>query len=94
MSLLNESVDDSNSFSSRNVMFGSDAENDKKEVDVITVPNKDIVVAHEPKQKVDLTKYLENQTFRFDYSFDENSTNEMVYRLVLLAFMSVSGSDF
>ena len=75
-------------------MFGSDAENDKKEVDVITVPNKDIVVAHEPKQKVDLTKYLENQTFRFDYSFDENSTNEMVYRLVLLAFMSVSGSDF
>jgi len=58
-----------------------DVENDKKEVDVVTVPNKDIVIAHEPKQKVDLTKYLENQTFRFDYSFDENSTNEMVYRL-------------
>jgi len=58
------------------------AENDKKEVDVVTVPNKDIVVLHEPKQKVDLTKYLENQTFRFDYSFDENSTNEMVYRFV------------
>jgi len=64
-----------------------DAENDKKEVDVVTVPNKDIVVLHEPKQKVDLTKYLENQTFRFDYSFDENSTNEMVYRFVLLPFM-------
>jgi len=49
---------------------------------VITVPNKDVVIVHEPKQKVDLTKYLDNQTFRFDYSFDENSTNEMVYRLV------------
>jgi len=66
-----------------------DAENDKKEVDVVTVPNKDIVVAHEPKQKVDLTKYLENQTFRFDYSFDENSTNEMVYRSVLLLLLTV-----
>ena len=35
---------------------------------------------HEPKQKVDLTKYLENQQFRFDYSFDESSTNDMVYK--------------
>jgi len=58
------------------------AESDKKEVDVVTVPIKDIVIVHEPKQKVDLTKFLENQTFRFDYSFDENSTNEMVYRSV------------
>ena len=66
--------------------FCLNAENDKKEVDVVTVPNKDIVIVHEPKQKVDLTKYLENQTFRFDYSFDENSTNEMVYRSVAVAF--------
>uniref|UniRef100_A0A8C4N556 Kinesin-like protein n=1 Tax=Eptatretus burgeri TaxID=7764 RepID=A0A8C4N556_EPTBU len=52
----------------------------KKEIDVITVPSKDIFMVHEPKLKVDLTKYLENQTFRFDYAFDENATNEMVYR--------------
>ncbi|XP_032821863.1 kinesin-like protein KIF2A isoform X1 [Petromyzon marinus] len=52
----------------------------RKEIDVITVPNKDIVMVHEPKLKVDLTKYLENQTFRFDYAFDETTTNEMVYR--------------
>ncbi|KAF3701737.1 Kinesin-like protein KIF2A [Channa argus] len=51
-----------------------------KELDVITIPSKDVVMVHEPKQKVDLTRYLENQTFRFDYAFDENSTNEMVYR--------------
>lgn len=55
-------------------------EADRREIDVITVPNKDLVIVHEPKQKVDLTKYLENQSFRFDYSFDENSTNEMIYR--------------
>ena len=37
---------------------------------------------HEPKLKVDLMKYLDNQNFRFDYAFDENATNEMVYRCV------------
>jgi kinesin family member 2/24 len=47
---------------------------------VITVPNKDQMVVHEPKQKVDLTKFLENQHFRFDYAFDDTATNEMVYR--------------
>ena len=52
----------------------------KRDVDVVTVPNKENVIVHEPKLKVDLTKYLENQNFRFDYAFDENSTNEMVYR--------------
>uniref|UniRef100_A0A4W3JVE0 Kinesin-like protein n=1 Tax=Callorhinchus milii TaxID=7868 RepID=A0A4W3JVE0_CALMI len=51
-----------------------------RDLDVITIPSKDVVMVHEPKQKVDLTKYLENQTFRFDYAFDETSTNEMVYR--------------
>ncbi|XP_063745805.1 kinesin-like protein KIF2A isoform X2 [Eleginops maclovinus] len=51
-----------------------------KDLDVITIPSKDVVMVHEPKQKVDLTRYLENQTFRFDYAFDESSTNEMVYR--------------
>ncbi|KAG7481146.1 hypothetical protein MATL_G00063950 [Megalops atlanticus] len=51
-----------------------------KELDVITIPSKDVVMVHEPKQKVDLTRYLENQTFRFDYAFDDSTTNEMVYR--------------
>jgi len=41
------------------------------------------VIVHEPKQKVDLTKYLDNQTFQFDYAFDENADNEIVYRRVI-----------
>lgn len=57
-----------------------------KDLDVITIPSKDVVMVHEPKQKVDLTRYLENQTFRFDYAFDENSTNEMVYRYTVFSF--------
>ncbi|GBO98888.1 Kinesin-like protein Klp10A [Eumeta japonica] len=52
----------------------------KKEVDVISVPTKDQMIVHEPKNKVDLTKYLENQKFRFDYAFDDTCTNEIVYK--------------
>eukprot|EP00058_Branchiostoma_floridae_P017093 XP_002602581.1 hypothetical protein BRAFLDRAFT_266132 [Branchiostoma floridae] len=52
----------------------------KKEVDVITTPDKHNTVVHECKLKVDLTKYLENHTFRFDYSFDDSASNETVYR--------------
>ena len=36
----------------------------KKEVDVVTVPQRELITIHEPKLKVDLTKYLENQHFR------------------------------
>ncbi|XP_074611719.1 kinesin-like protein KIF2A isoform X1 [Acropora palmata] len=58
----------------------SKKEHSKKEVDVIIVPSGDYCVVHEPKQKVDLTKYLENHKFWFDYAFDENASNELVYR--------------
>lgn len=52
----------------------------RKEVDVISVPSKNQLIVHEPKLKVDLTKYLENQYFRFDYVFDDTCTNELVYK--------------
>jgi len=52
----------------------------RKDVDVVTVPSKDQITIHEPKTKVDLTKYLENQHFRFDFAFDETASNEMVYK--------------
>ena len=49
-------------------------------LDVISIPNNDTLYVHEPKHKVDLTKYLDNHAFRFDYVFDESSNNETVYR--------------
>ncbi|KAB0793212.1 hypothetical protein PPYR_12872 [Photinus pyralis] len=52
----------------------------KNEIDVITIPQRDRLILHEPKQKVDLTKYLDNLNFRFDYVFDDTVSNEMVYR--------------
>jgi kinesin family protein 2/24 len=51
----------------------------KKDIDVLTIPNKDHVVVHLPKVKVDLTKYIDNQKFRFDYTFHESCNNEIVY---------------
>ncbi|XP_055914924.1 kinesin-like protein Klp10A isoform X2 [Eupeodes corollae] len=55
-------------------------ENMRKEIDVISVPCKDTLIVHEPKNKVDLTKFLENHKFRFDFAFDEQCNNEMVYK--------------
>ncbi|KAI1888661.1 hypothetical protein AGOR_G00187440 [Albula goreensis] len=52
----------------------------KKEIDVVSVPGRGSLLLHAPKHKVDLTKYLDNQLFKFDYSFDETSTNDIVYR--------------
>ncbi|KAL8163717.1 UNVERIFIED_CONTAM: hypothetical protein K2H54_035194 [Gekko kuhli] len=55
-------------------------EADLQDVDVVTIPCPDVVMVHEPRQKFDLTRYLENQTFRFDHAFDEGATNESVYK--------------
>lgn len=55
-------------------------ENSKREIDVITIPKRNTLYVHEPRTKVDLTKYLENQNFRFDYAFDETCNNELVYK--------------
>jgi kinesin family protein 2/24 len=52
----------------------------RKEPDVITVPSKNQVVVHEPKLEVNLTKFLENQHFIFDYAFDETCCNDLVYK--------------
>ena len=42
----------------------SSKEEKAKDVDVVTVASRDHVTIHEPKTKVDLTKFLENQQFR------------------------------
>ncbi|EDW86283.1 uncharacterized protein Dwil_GK17268 [Drosophila willistoni] len=52
----------------------------RKEIDVISVPRKDMLIVHEPRNKVDLTKLLENHKFRFDYAFNDTCDNAMVYK--------------
>lgn len=52
----------------------------RKDIDIVACADKSTTIVHECKLKVDLTKFLDNHKFRFDYSFDETSTNEIVYR--------------
>lgn len=54
-------------------------ETNRKEIDVTTVPSHSKIMISEPKSKVDMTKYLDNHTFRFDYAFNDACDNEMVY---------------
>ncbi|KAJ1494080.1 P-loop containing nucleoside triphosphate hydrolase protein [Baffinella frigidus] len=51
------------------------------EVDVVQVVNGSHVLVAEPKQKVDLTKYVENHSFGFDHAFGEDSDNVGIYNL-------------
>lgn len=51
-----------------------------QDLDIITIPSDHVVLVHESKQKVDLTRYLENQTFCFDHAFDDTASNELVYK--------------
>lgn len=47
--------------------------------DVVTCDGWNQISVHEPKQKVDLTKYVDIHTFRFDQVFSEFSSNDEVY---------------
>ena len=51
-----------------------------RSLNVISIPQSDVIYVHEPKHKVDLTRYLDNHPFRFDYTFDEATDNQTVYR--------------
>ncbi|EDW56897.1 kinesin-like protein Klp59C [Drosophila sechellia] len=50
-----------------------------REQDVVSIPSKHTLVVHEPRKHVNLVKFLENHSFRFDYVFNEDCSNAMVY---------------
>jgi kinesin family protein 2/24 len=55
----------------------------KNEGDVVDIHSEDTLVVKEMRQKVDLTKYIEEHTFTFDAVFSENEDNEAVYNTIL-----------
>jgi kinesin family protein 2/24 len=55
-------------------------EKQKTEQDILEVENDCQLTIHEPKTKVDLTKYVEKHPFVFDEVFDDYATNEDVYK--------------
>lgn len=57
----------------------SRSEEGRGDRDVMDIGAGGVVVVHEPKTKVDLTKVIESQAFVFDDSFDSFETNEVIY---------------
>ncbi|THD29115.1 Kinesin protein [Fasciola hepatica] len=55
------------------------AEIQRNDLDILAIPNTDHVVICEPRQRFDLTEYVESTAFRFDHCFDENATTAEVY---------------
>ena len=51
----------------------------KNEKDVINIKEKKKVIVKEQKQKVDLTKYVEEHQFIFDLAYNQETTNEQIY---------------
>lgn len=51
----------------------------KQERDIAEAVTSQSIVVHEPKTKVDLTRYIEHHQFVFDRVFDSDCTNEHVY---------------
>ncbi|CAK66804.1 unnamed protein product (macronuclear) [Paramecium tetraurelia] len=51
----------------------------KKDEDIVDVQSDQSVIVREVKQKVDLTKYVEEHMFNFDLAFDQNASNQQVY---------------
>ncbi|KAI1722674.1 kinesin motor domain-containing protein [Ditylenchus destructor] len=56
------------------------SESKKGEIEIVSVHGKDELIVHQPQAKVDLTKYVENQQFRFDYTFDEKADIALVHK--------------
>ncbi|KAJ3271941.1 Kinesin-like protein kif24 [Terramyces sp. JEL0728] len=52
--------------------------------DIAKVTGRRTITILEPKVKVDLTKYVENHEFVFDEAFDQDATNEEVYKRTAL----------
>ena len=51
----------------------------KNDIDIIETKESTNVIVKELKNKVDLTKYVEEHNYNFDCVFDENNSNEDIY---------------
>ena len=55
----------------------------QNDIDIITTEKKNTIIVKELKNKVDLTKYIEEHKFTFDRAYGDNSTNELIYQEML-----------
>jgi len=55
----------------------------QNDIDIIEKKGKDTIIVKELKNKVDLTKYIEEHHFTFDAAYDEKSTNQQIYNEIV-----------
>jgi kinesin family protein 2/24 len=65
-------------------------ERDRRDDDIMEVHNNQrSLTVHEPKQKVDLTKYTERHELHFDHVFDVNTSNDAIYDTTIAPMLPV-----
>ena len=55
----------------------------QNDIDIITTEKKNTITVKELKNKVDLTKYIEEHKFTFDRTYGDNSSNQLIYNEML-----------
>lgn len=50
-----------------------------KDPDIVNIESNSTITVRELKQKVDLTKYIDEHRFTFDHVFGEDATNDDIY---------------
>ena len=62
----------------------------QNDIDIIETKNNNTIIVKELKNKVDLTKYIEEHHFTFDSVYDEHSTNEEIYTDIVAPMISAA----
>ena len=55
----------------------------QNDIDIITTEKNNTIIVKELKNKVDLTKYIEEHKFTFDRAYGDNSSNQLIYNEML-----------
>ena len=59
----------------------SKKEKAREDVDIVDMNEDNHVYLHEPRVKVDMTRYVETHEFAFDNAFDEKQNNSNIYEV-------------
>ena len=65
-------------------------ESAQKDIDIITTEGKNTIIVKELKNKVDLTKYIEEHRFTFDRAYADESSNQQIYEEMLKSMIDAA----
>ena len=65
-------------------------ESAQKDIDIITTEGRNTIIVKELKNKVDLTKYIEEHRFTFDRAYSDDSSNQEIYEEMLKSMINAA----